>query len=264
MLFMWTPPRIVDGIPASYVPPDFASSTDLYPNPLNITKEEQRSFHPVVKFPGIYNDDGQWKRAENYRVLDLRNAPPSGLASHEEWRQRPPRPNPHKGFSVGRYDENRVSLYTASNLFGEARTVHMGIDLFGPVDTEVFAFVDGIVHSAGYNPKWGDYGHVIVVEHDLGGTTKDGRRRKLWALYGHLDQKSTRNIHVGQHIRRGTLLGRMGNIHENGGWWAPHVHFQLSLYPPKTHDMPGVVSPADRPHALLHYPDPRLVLGPLY
>ena len=36
------------------------------------------------------------------------------------------------------------------------------------------------------------------------------------------------------------------------------------MYPPETHDMPGVVSPTDRPRALLHYPDPRLVLGPLY
>jgi len=44
----------------------------------------------------------------------------------------------------------------------------------------------------------------------------------------------------------------------------PHVHFQLSLYPPETHDMPGVVTPKDRAEALLKYPDPRLVLGELY
>jgi hypothetical protein len=44
----------------------------------------------------------------------------------------------------------------------------------------------------------------------------------------------------------------------------PHVHFQLSSHPPDTHDMPGAVSIEDRPRALLDYPDPRLVLGPLY
>ncbi len=33
---------------------------------------------------------------------------------------------------------------------------------------------------------------------------------------------------------------------------------------PETHDMPGVVSPEDREQALRDYPDPRLVLGPIY
>ncbi|GIT41297.1 MAG: hypothetical protein Ct9H300mP10_03070 [Methanobacteriota archaeon] len=55
----------------------------------------------------------------------------------------------------------------------------------------------------------------------------------------------------------------MGDKHENGGW-EPHLHFQLSLVEPETHDLPGVVAPEDREQALLDYPDPRLVLGPLY
>jgi hypothetical protein len=46
--------------------------------------------------------------------------------------------------------------------------------------------------------------------------------------------------------------------------YLPHVHFQLSIHPPESHDMPGVVSMEDRPRALIHYPDPRQVLGPLY
>ena len=55
----------------------------------------------------------------------------------------------------------------------------------------------------------------------------------------------------------------MGDKDENGGW-DPHLHFQLSLIEPETHDMPGVVSPEDREQALRDYPDPRLVLGPIY
>ena len=31
-----------------------------------------------------------------------------------------------------------------------------------------------------------------------------------------------------------------------------------------THDMPGVVDPKDRSDALARYPDPRIVLGPIY
>jgi hypothetical protein len=42
------------------------------------------------------------------------------------------------------------------------------------------------------------------------------------------------------------------------------VHVQLSLEAPPTHDMPGVVAKEDREAALRVYPDPRLVLGPLY
>ncbi|EOD36591.1 hypothetical protein EMIHUDRAFT_226078 [Emiliania huxleyi CCMP1516] len=49
---------------------------------------------------------------------------------------------------------------------------------------------------------------------------------------------------------------------ENGGW-PPHVHYQLSMRRPRTHDLPGVVSFDDVTRAQDAFPDPRLVLGPL-
>ena len=61
----------------------------------------------------------------------------------------------------------------------------------------------------------------------------------------------------------GEVIAWFGAFEENGGW-DPHLHFQLSLIEPETHDMPGVVAPEDRDQALRDYPDPRLVLGPLY
>jgi murein DD-endopeptidase MepM/ murein hydrolase activator NlpD len=188
--------------------------------------------------------------------------------------------------AVGRYDENRVGMYE-SDLFDDIvndidgfagrRTVHMGIDLDAAVGTKVYSFSDAIVHAAGYNSDLGDYGNVIVLEHILppqeefkASEDKDAQQaepqplRKIYALYGHLDGPSIRGMTVGKHVRQGQLLGRMGDIHENGGWHMPHVHFQLSVHPPVTHDMPGAVSLQDRPRALLEYPDPRLILGPLY
>ena len=42
------------------------------------------------------------------------------------------------------------------------------------------------------------------------------------------------------------------------------MHFQLSVVEPETHDMPGVVSASQHAEALEVYPDPRMVLGPLY
>ena len=68
---------------------------------------------------------------------------------------------------------------------------------------------------------------------------------------------------VGQKISGGEVICWIGDRHENGGW-DPHLHFQLSWSDPGTHDMPGVVNPADREEALAKYPDPRMVMGPIY
>jgi murein DD-endopeptidase MepM/ murein hydrolase activator NlpD len=269
------------------IPPKCLSPLHNYPNPLNITEEERRKFHPVVKFPKIWIDEDGSKRrkkVDNYRVLDLQTvAAADELASEEERVQRrgtkKSRWSRHEmtvdrlgGYAVGRYDENRVNMY-ASDMFDDSthaidgytgqRTVHIGIDLDGPLHTKVFSFAKGAVHSAGYNADLGDYGNVIVIEHDLGDAV-NGKERKIWALYGHLNEASVQNMPPGKPIKRGQYLGRFGDIHENGGWRIPHVHFALSIEPPDSHDMPGVVSMEDRPRALVQYPDPRWVLGELY
>ena len=187
----------------------------------------------------------------------------------------------HLPFSVAKYDENRQNLYS-SELFQNhendidgydgARTVHMGIDLGGPVGTKVYSFWNGIVHSLGYNPEFGDYGYVIVVQYAIPFssskkpnpiTNTTTQSQNVWALYGHLD-KSIMKKKVGQKVKRGQVLGRLGDVHENGGWSEPHVHFQLSLIEPETHDMPGAVAVKDRSKALLQYPDPRYIVGPLH
>lgn len=64
-------------------------------------------------------------------------------------------------------------------------------------------------------------------------------------------------------VLKGETLGWLGEKHENGGW-PSHVHFQLSWSCPSTHDMPGTCTQSTRQLSLLQYPDPRLVLGPIY
>jgi murein DD-endopeptidase MepM/ murein hydrolase activator NlpD len=68
---------------------------------------------------------------------------------------------------------------------------------------------------------------------------------------------------VGVRVRSGETIAWVGDRTENGGW-PPHLHFQLSYERPERADLPGVVTAAERELALLRYPDPRLVLGPLY
>lgn len=182
-------------------------------------------FHPVVHLP------------DDYVVLDLTQ---SGHTS-AVW-------------SVGRYDEDRA-IYT-QDLFAGRRSLHVGIDLGGPAGTAVHAFAAGRILFVGVNPAPGDYGPTIVTEHELDGAP-------LWALHGHLAVASLERRSPGDAFASGDVLGHLGAEAENGGW-PPHVHFQLSRVRPTTHDLPGAVDPADRARALADYPDPRIVLGPIY
>jgi len=194
----------------------------------SIFDDESVNFHPVVLLP------------KDYTVLDLTK---NRWSSHET------------EFSIGKYDEFRPNMYT-TNIFEGIRNIHMGVDIGGPVGTPCMAFMDGVISHFGYNSEPGDYGNVIITKHIISQSI-------IWALYGHLDSFSITNKSIGQKVEAGEIIGNFGNNQENGGW-EPHLHFQLSFIEPVTHDLPGVVSSEDRNQALLDYPDPRLVLGPLY
>jgi murein DD-endopeptidase MepM/ murein hydrolase activator NlpD len=217
---------------------------------------------------------------------------PQLLPTREEAIEYAKIPKKSRGFDVGRYDEDRRGMYTSSlfleegsNAEANRRTIHIGVDIGAPVGTPVYAFEDGVVHSAGYNADVGDYGHVIVIEHHL--KNSDDESTKVYALYGHLAAKGIQDTHPGQKIVKGQVIGYLGDTSENGGWTGEcqysfsllfelfglihflaflgaHVHFQLAVNPPPTHDMPGVVALGQRDTSLLEYPDPRYVLGELY
>lgn len=161
-------------------------------------------------------------------------------------------PDPGTRWTRGRYGEDR-GIYTQA-LFAGARTVHLGLDLGGPVGTAVHAPLDGTVRHGGYNPEDGDYGNVLVVEHAWQG-------RALFALYGHLSAASLAQSPVGAAVGRGDVLGWLGAPHENGGW-PPHVHLQLAWTDPGTHDMPGAVARAQAAAGMAAHPDPVALLGP--
>lgn len=187
------------------------------------------AYHPIVVLPSGYD------------VLDL-SVPAA---------QRPPT---RSRWSVGLYDEVRV-IYDQP-LFADGRTVHVGIDLGAPDGTAVHAFADGEVVAAGINPAPGDYGPTLVTVHEIEGAP-------LYVLLGHLSVGSLARSPVGRRFAAGDVLGWLGTPDENGGW-PPHVHVQLSHERPATHDLPGVVSVADRAGALRRFPDPRRILGPIY
>ncbi len=148
---------------------------------------------------------------------------------------------------IGRYDEDRRGGYTQP-LFGGARTLHVGIDVGAPADTEVRTPVAGVIEHAGINPAEGDYGGVIVTRH-----VREGE--PVWLLWGHLRHEDARRWTPGDAFDAGDVLARLGRADENGGW-PPHLHLQAAVERPVTHDLPGVVAPSQRAAALRAFPDP--------
>jgi len=156
---------------------------------------------------------------------------------------------------VGGYLENRQGMYT-SEIFNNQRYIHLGIDIWASAGTPVYAIRDGIIFGVKDNRNELDYGPTVITRHEVSGVI-------IWCLYGHLSRGSTAELKAGKEIKRGDKLALLGSTAENGGW-LPHLHFQVSLEEPTDIDMPGVCAPDEVNKARLTYPDPRLLLGPLY
>jgi murein DD-endopeptidase MepM/ murein hydrolase activator NlpD len=198
--------------------------------PKHQTVAVNEAYAPVVEFP------------EQYAVFDFGSGDLDSGMHGEEW-------------GVGKFNEKRLDVYKA--FYHGDRDIHLGVDLFGPVGTEVHAFADGEIFLTAINDKPGDYGGTIICKHILHGG------RTIYALYGHLGHASLEGKKIGQTIKAGEVIAWMGGREENGGW-ASHVHFQLSWDAPEACDMPGVASDAQLSTARAAYPDPRLVLGPIF
>lgn len=162
---------------------------------------------------------------------------------------------------IGRYDEVRA-IYTtdlfriAGNDGPEWRTVHLGIDVGAQAETAIHVPLGGSVHSLRDNDAPGDYGPTIVLEH-----AATEARPAFWTLYGHLSRASIERLRVGQEVRAGELLGWLGDVTVNGGWW-PHVHVQVMCdMLDRDGDFPGVARPNEREVRLSISPDPSPLLG---
>jgi len=161
---------------------------------------------------------------------------------------------------IGRHDESRYfytspAFATGDNITDEYRTIHLGIDLFAPAGTPVFAPLAGKVVSFKDNNAPKDYGPVIVLEH------KGDEHPTFYSLFGHLSIESLNGKIVGQRIEKGERIGTIGEVDANGGW-TPHLHFQIitDLLELGT-DFPGVARPSQRKVWLSLCPDPNLILG---
>ena len=97
-----------------------------------------------------------------------------------------------------------------SDPFRKRAAMHAGVDLAGPVGTEILATADGVVKRS----RWvSGYGNLVEIDHGHGIETR----------YGHL---SKRNVNEGDRVKRGELIGLMGSTGRSTG---SHLHYEVRI-----------------------------------
>lgn len=91
----------------------------------------------------------------------------------------------------------------------KVRKMHTGMDFTAPTGTEIYATGDGKVIEV--KSSRSGYGKHVVIDHGYGYRTR----------YGHM---SKFNVHVGQKIKRGDVIGYVGNTGTSTG---PHLHYEV-------------------------------------
>jgi len=158
---------------------------------------------------------------------------------------------------AGGYLEPRA-VYTSTeydrvgNSGKESRSIHLGIDFWLAHQTPVHTIFDGKVVIAVNDEGDKEYGGLVVLEHQTD-------ELSFYTLYGHLTVESATKNKVDDILKKGSLIGLLGNYPENGNW-APHLHFQvmLSLFEYKV-DYPGVAYVSEIDVWKSVCPDPNLL-----
>jgi peptidoglycan LD-endopeptidase LytH len=221
-------------------------------NLTNILKKHQSTFHPILKIDKVKDIiiPFDFTTANTDITKDLiADTTKFSMYINNKLQQA------NAAFGMGGYNENRT-LYTRSKLFAgeQARTLHLGVDIWGAVGTPVYAPMGGMVHSFAYNDNFGDYGATIILQHNIDTTA-------FCTLYGHLSLADLGSLRVGKFITRGEVVGHFGTPKENGDW-PPHLHFQIiedmSI---KEGDYPGVCTIKESEKYLNNCPDANLMIN---
>jgi murein DD-endopeptidase MepM/ murein hydrolase activator NlpD len=94
--------------------------------------------------------------------------------------------------------------------FLHVEAMHTGLDFRGTIGEPIHATAAGTVTNAGWS---GGYGNMVEVDHGNGLATR----------YGHMSEI---DVKVGQSIRIGQVLGRIGSTGRSTG---PHLHYETRV-----------------------------------
>ncbi len=112
----------------------------------------------------------------------------------------------HKPLHGGYYISSRYGW--RNNPFVNARTFHNGIDMATAMGSPIYAALEGVVSSTGYDVTYGNY---VIVSHHSGYQT----------LYGHMSKIL---VSKGKRVTTATKIGLVGNTGQSTG---PHLHFTV-------------------------------------
>jgi len=104
----------------------------------------------------------------------------------------------------------RVTSPYGMRVLNGRKEFHSGIDIGGPIGTNIIAAESGRVSYAGYMRG---YGNVIILSHEGGYST----------VYAH---NSVNLVKKGQYIKKGSVIAKVGRT---GNATGPHLHFEVRL-----------------------------------
>lgn len=156
-------------------------------------------------------------------------------------------------YTYGGWMEDRSFLWKGSYLEKTGNFTHLGVDFNVPVGTKVYADDEmQVIRVENDFPLVHGWGQMIIgyVKH-----------LNVCILYGHL--AANNSWKVGDVIKRGEVVGEVGQKNENG-FWFPHLHVQTITkeYFDEVEarngweDFDGYTSPADLSKAATIYKDP--------
>ena len=153
---------------------------------------------PVTRFVKI---NSEMRRANNKTLADLR------FKTAEKFLWSQPFARQTHSQAEATFADLRNYIYHGKKI---DQQVHLGYDLAVTQHVGVEASNDGqIVYAA----PLGIYGNCVVVDHGYG----------LQTIYGHMSQI---DVHVGDMVKRGQVMGRSGMTGMAGG---DHIHFAMQL-----------------------------------
>ncbi|PDZ94211.1 hypothetical protein CON36_34985, partial [Bacillus cereus] len=110
---------------------------------------------------------------------------------------------------------NPNGKYLISSGFGNRDGgAHTGMDFKGAMGTPIYSATDGTVQAAGVGQGYGNRVRVMI---------KTPKGDTLYMTYGHLSEVLAKE---GQTVKRGDLIGKMGNTGQSTG---VHLHFDVGF-----------------------------------